>query len=247
MALPDSSTKYNDLVSIVIPFYNCSFAGRAISSALQQTYNNIEIIVVDDGSTLHLQSFKPFLDQIVYVKKKNGGTASALNKGFKKAKGDYIAWLSSDDMMVPEKVEMQLEFMKQEDAAFSFTDYQIINEKDEILTPEGILSGCSKESLLEDLKTKCTINGSTMMMKRRLLADVGIFNSSYRYAHDYEYWIRAYLKHDLAFLKKPLTLYRTHKGMGTKKHYKKICEEADQIKKLYSLDLANFHGWKGAK
>ncbi len=242
MVLSNFNTNQSDLVSIIIPFYNCSFIGSSITSALQQTYRNIEVIVIDDGSTTHSQSVKPFLSRIVYVKKTNGGTASALNKGFKIAKGNYLAWLSSDDLMLPEKIEKQLDFMKKEDAKLSFTDYKLINDKSENLTASGILAGYSKESILDGLKTNCTINGSTTMMRRDLFASIGVFDPSYRYAHDYEYWIRAYLKHDLAFLKEPLTLYRIHKSMGTKKHLKKISEETDRIKKQYGHALNELPG-----
>ncbi|WP_306010243.1 glycosyltransferase [Bacillus sp. MMSF_3328] len=247
MLLPDSISNQQDLVTIIIPFYNCSYVGKSISSALQQTYKNIEIILVDDGSTLHDQLLKPFLNRIVYMKKSNGGTASALNKGFKRAKGEYIVWLSSDDIIIPEKIEKQLSFMKRENAKFSFTDYKLINDKNEILTGSGVLSNYSKESLLDGLKTSCTINGSTIMMKRELLASAGIFDLSYRYAHDYEYWIRVCLKHNPAFLQEPLTLYRIHNKMGTKKHLREISEETDRIKKKYGPALNNFQGWKGAK
>lgn len=247
MALLSSNSKPSDLVSIIIPFYNCSYIANSIASALQQTYKNIEIIVVDDGSIAHLQSVKPFLSQVVYIKKTNGGTASAINKGFKLARGNYIAWLSSDDIMLPEKIENQLKFMKKENAEFSFTDYKLINDKNENLTASGILSSYSRESILDGLKTNCTINGSTIMMKRDLFASVGVFDPSYRYAHDYEYWIRAYLKHDLAFLNEPLTYYRIHNQMGTKKHLRKISEETDRIQKQYRHILNNFHGWKRAK
>ncbi|MGA5688825.1 glycosyltransferase family A protein [Cytobacillus pseudoceanisediminis] len=93
------------LVSIIIPFYNCKYVQRAIYSALKQTYRNIEVIVVNDGSTAHLPMIKPLKDNIIYIRKKNGGIASALNEGIRNSTGEYIVWLSSDDLFINTKVE----------------------------------------------------------------------------------------------------------------------------------------------
>ena len=67
-------------VSIVIPFYNCSYVDQAIRSALNQSYSNVEVVVIDDGSTKEVERLTPFLNQINYFRKENGGTASAVNK-----------------------------------------------------------------------------------------------------------------------------------------------------------------------
>lgn len=99
-------------VSIIVPFYNCPYIEKALESLINQTYKNIEIIVVDDGSTLYSEKIEPFLDKILFIKKENGGTASALNTGIEHATGDYICWLSSDDIFYPEKTEIQLRLME---------------------------------------------------------------------------------------------------------------------------------------
>ncbi|WP_394514565.1 glycosyltransferase family A protein [Priestia aryabhattai] len=92
-------------VSIIIPFYNCSYIDQAIQSALNQTYQDIEIIVVNDGSSKFNEKITPYLDRILYIEKENGGTASALNLGIKNATGEYFAWLSSDDIFLPIKYQ----------------------------------------------------------------------------------------------------------------------------------------------
>lgn len=99
--------KYNPLVSIVIPVYNgANYMREAIDSAINQTYDNIEIIVVNDGSTDNGETERIALsygDKIKYYKKENGGCASALNYGISKMQGEWFSWLSHDDVYYPEK------------------------------------------------------------------------------------------------------------------------------------------------
>jgi len=102
----------NPKVSIVIPVYNGSnYLHEAIDSALAQTYKNVEIIVVNDGSTDDGKTeaiAKSYGDKIRYYYKKNGGVSSALNLGISNMSGDYFAWLSHDDIYLPQNVEFQL-------------------------------------------------------------------------------------------------------------------------------------------
>ena len=112
-------------VSIIIPVYNGSnFIKQSIKSAINQTYKNIEIIVVNDGSTDNGRTeniVKEFGDKVRYICKKNGGVASALNLGIKEATGEYISWLSHDDIYKPNKIEKQIEMLeKLEKYKFTF-------------------------------------------------------------------------------------------------------------------------------
>ena len=101
------------LVSIIIPVYNGgNYLSEAIDSALNQTYENIEIIVVNDGSQDDLKTEQIALsygERITYVSKENGGSSSALNVGIRTMKGEYFSWLSHDDLYLPEKIEKQVE------------------------------------------------------------------------------------------------------------------------------------------
>jgi glycosyltransferase involved in cell wall biosynthesis len=108
------SAKYNPLVSVVIPTYNrANLVTEALNSVCQQTYANIEIIVVDDGSTDNTgQLLQPYLPNICYIKQPNGGLASARNAGMRMAAGDYIAWLDADDLFEPDKIRLQVTFME---------------------------------------------------------------------------------------------------------------------------------------
>jgi teichuronic acid biosynthesis glycosyltransferase TuaG len=235
----------NEKVSIIIPFYNCMYIPRAITSVLNQTYKNIEILVIDDGSTKHINLLHPFLAKIKYIRKvANSGTASALNEGLKGATGDYIAWLSSDDIFVSNKIEVQLDQMKKNNAKFSFTNYLFINDETELLASAPTSLKFQRKELLRLLIQGCPINGSTVMFSRELISKVGYFDESLLYANDYDYWIRSILKYDLHYINEVLTYYRLHREMGSKKHRKKIFEETEIVQKRYSKilnDLINSH------
>lgn len=106
---------YNPKVSIVIPVYNGgNYLAEAIDSALRQTYSNLEIIVVDDGSVDGSTEViaRSFGDKIRYFKKENGGSSSALNYGINQMQGEWFSWLSHDDLYYPEKIEMQVNYIR---------------------------------------------------------------------------------------------------------------------------------------
>lgn len=224
-------------VSIIIPFYNCVYIDQAIQSALAQSYENIEVIVVNDGSTKYEEKIKPFLSRIKYYWKSNGGTASALNAGIKAASGEYFCWLSSDDTYEPNKVAKQIEFMKSQHAEVSYSAYVMINEQSRPIS--GILGTeiSNPVTFYRTLKKVCVINGCTVMMKMNVFQEVGLFNETYPFAHDYELWLRVVQKYDFHYLREPLVKYRVHNEMGTKKYAKLISKEVHEIQSKYSEAL----------
>ncbi|GHU75177.1 hypothetical protein FACS189461_0930 [Spirochaetia bacterium] len=123
------------LVSIITPNYNCSrFIGKTIESVLAQTYQNWEMIIVDDCSTDG--SYEIALDYArkdsrikVYRTEHNSGAALCRNKAIELSQGQYLAFLDSDDLWLPEKLEKQLKFMQENDCDFSFTEYELIDEE----------------------------------------------------------------------------------------------------------------------
>ncbi|KQU16210.1 glycosyl transferase family 2 [Bacillus sp. Leaf75] len=212
-------------VSIVVPFYNCPYINQALDSLINQTYKNIEIIVVNDGSTKYSEKVIPYLDKIKYIKKENGGTASALNIGIKHATGEYFCWLSSDDIYYPEKTEIQLAFMKEQKALFSHTNYCAINEKSRIITPPVGIQPPSRLELIKRIRRNNFINGCSVMIDKSVFNHVGVFDETLPYTHDYDLWIRIIQKFDVYYLSQPLLLYRVHRKMGTLIHAATIKKE----------------------
>ena len=129
--------KFNPKVSIIIPVYNGSnYLKEAIDSALNQTYDNIEVLVINDGSNDNGETEKIALsygDNIRYFKKENGGVATALNLGLEKMTGEYFSWLSHDDVYYPEKIEKQIQFLSQlkNKDVILYSNYSFINENSE--------------------------------------------------------------------------------------------------------------------
>ena len=124
---------FNPKVSIVIPVYNGSdYLEEAIESALNQTYKNIEVIIVNDGSNDNGKTegvAQSFGHRITYFVKDNGGVASALNYGCEKMTGDFFSWLSHDDVYYPNKIEKQVEYLQsiKDKNIVLYSDFEIID------------------------------------------------------------------------------------------------------------------------
>ncbi|TYP69862.1 glycosyltransferase [Paenibacillus methanolicus] len=222
-------------VSIIIPFYNDPFIGQAIESALGQSYGNIEVIVVDDGSTSNQHLIAPYMHRIVYLGKANAGTASALNYGIQSASGKYVAWLSSDDRFYPDKVNNQVIFMESVGAQISHTDYDVINEHNAVTAHRAGLKYPTAKAFIQALRQGCPVNGCTVMMTKKIVEEIGYFNPGLPYTHDYELWIRMVLcRIDFHYLNEPLTAYRRHTNMGTVRHFDRIMDEAGSVNRAFA-------------
>jgi teichuronic acid biosynthesis glycosyltransferase TuaG len=203
-------------VSIIIPFYNCAYVNQAINSALNQTYSNVEVIVVDDGSTMHTEKLKPYLEKIKYIRKENGGTATAVNRGIEESEGEYIAWLSSDDVFFENKLSLQISYMLKNEAIASFTNYDVIDKNGNDLLKCVGQRFKNENEIIPELTKRNPINGSTVVIKKNILENVGKFNPNFKYTHDYEMWLRLTLKgYKIYYLDEVLLKYRTHPKSGT--------------------------------
>jgi teichuronic acid biosynthesis glycosyltransferase TuaG len=226
-------------VSIIIPFYNCSYIDQAVKSALNQTYPNVEVIVVNDGSTKYTEKLRPYLNRIKYIQKANGGTATALNAGIDAATGDYFAWLSADDLFLPHKTEDQLAFMQAGKVQASYTGFRFMNA-DGAVTSDMRYPSMSWKGMIDTLSTTCPINGCTVMAEMDLIRKAGKFDESLLYTHDYDMWCKLSLHTHIRYLNKLTVQYRVHDNMGTKKYFDKLQIETEQVQKRYKKPFLLF-------
>lgn len=203
------------LVSVVIPCYNCEkYIYETIQSVLNQTYKNIEIIVVNDGSTDKskeiILSFKD--DRIKYIYQENRGVASARNKGIMNASGKYIALLDSDDIFLKEKIAVQIEIAEKYNKDLIFTNAFIIDEKNgKILgSTSGFLFNDKKP--LESLFKRNNLITSSALIRKKVFYEIGLFSVDPLLdgvTEDYEFWLRcAEAGYKFYKVNRPLIKYR---------------------------------------
>ncbi len=210
--------KRDPKVSIIIPVYNGSnFLANAIDSALAQTYRNIEVVVVNDGSTDNGETERIALsygNKISYYQKKNGGVSSALNFGIKKMRGEYFSWLSHDDIYEKTKVEEEIEYLLARSdpahtivACNSFTLFESGIKKKEKINQTvfdnhfDIFLGAS---------AKVGLNGCSLLIPRQLLIKDGGFKEDLPVTQDYDLWNRLKDRATFVLLDKNLVVYRHH-------------------------------------
>lgn len=216
-------------VSVIIPFYNCPYVDLAIQSVVEQSYSNIEIIVIDDGSTHWREKLEPFMDKIIYKRKNNGGTASALNKGIDVATGTYFAWLSADDLFHPNKIKRQMQMLKSTGTSFNYTAYYYINEQGERISETISMIFDSRAQLIETMMLGCPVNGSTVLFHMDILRAVGKFNEKFLYTQDYDLWLRILPFYTWSYIEEPLLDYRVHNEMGSVIHKEEQTREIEQV------------------
>lgn len=226
-------------VSVVIPFYNCPYVDLAIKSVQAQSYPNIEIIVVDDGSTIHAEKLTPFMADIIYIKQQNGGTASALNTGIQTATGGYFAWLSADDLFHPEKIKRQMEKLRSTGTSFNHTAYYYINEQGERISEMISMTFSSRMHFIETMMKGCPVNGSSVLVDMNIFRAVGMFNPNFLYTQDYDLWLRILPYYDWSYIEEPLLDYRVHKEMGSVIHSEEQSKEIEQVQARHYQVLAH--------
>lgn len=203
------------MVSIVIPVYNDErYIQESVESALNQDYENLEVIVVDDGSTdATPEILKEFGERIRYIRQENQGTAAALNNGIRHAKGSLIAWLSSDDLFLPGKIKHQVrKFQEEPFLALVYTDWIMIDSQGREL--KVVRSPCPPpESFAIEMLRGNFINGSSVLIRRDCFEKVGYFDEALLTDSDGDMWFRL-LENGCRFghVPTPLTKYRWHSG-----------------------------------
>lgn len=200
-------------VSFVIPTYNhARYLPYALDSIFNQSYANVEIIVIDDGSTDGTaERIKPYRSIINYVYKKNGGVPSALNLGLSLVTGKYVCWLSADDAIIGEKIAKQVGLMECDPGlGFSYTSFVVIDAQGTKQYDVKSPYYQDKQEMVTKLMEGCFINGSSVMMRRSALEKIGKFDERLPQAHDYDLWYRFLRHYSCGFIAEPLLAYRWH-------------------------------------
>jgi len=212
-------TDFYPKVSIVIPVYNGSnYLREAIDSALAQTYGNIEVIVVNDGSNDDGATdaiARSYGVKIRYFVKENGGVSSALNLAIHEMKGVYFSWLSHDDTYSPNKLEFQVKYIQNH----SFPDivgccFEEINEAGEIT------SNYSTKTIIHVTNGSDVLNywiyGCSLLISKTILQNAGLFNENNRTTQDLEMWMKiVHSSTAITLLPDMLCQRRHHREMGT--------------------------------
>jgi glycosyltransferase involved in cell wall biosynthesis len=201
------------LVSIVTPVYNASrFIKETIESVQNQTFVNWEMILVDDRSNDEsVKIIKKYAENdkriILIMKEKNEGAAEARNLAIQKAKGRFIAFLDSDDVWMPEKLQKQVDFMKNRDIGFSYTYYVMMNE-DGLLANKNVTG--PEKIVYKDLLKSTIIGCLTVMLDREKIEEITIPNIK---PEDTAAWLNILKRGTIAYcLPEYLSKYRLVKG-----------------------------------
>lgn len=203
---------YTPKVSIIIPAYNAAnYLAEAIDSALAQTYPNIEIIVVNDGSKdagATAAVARTYGERIIYCEKENGGSSSALNAGIRLMTGEWFSWLSHDDLYHPTKVETQIAYLNQlaknpDDIGrhVLFSASEQINQDGKVIRRSNkrkaqqkaaFVAGVPDNSHLICEPTENVFHGCSGLIHRYVFEHVGLFDETLRLINDVDMWFRIY-------------------------------------------------------
>lgn len=210
------------LVSVIIPTYNrADLVCEAIQSVLDQTYQNFEIIVVDDGSTDNTRkALQPYMDRIQYIYQENSGHGAARNTAIRASRGQWIAFLDSDDVWLPDKLSRQMEILNRSRAKVCFTN--IIwnceeprrSSRDELLCKENN----SDEQVFDEpfdllLFTSVHKNLPAVVVERALLVRVGCFDERIKRHVDVRLCFRLAFETPFAYVSEPLVVVDRRPGL----------------------------------
>lgn len=208
------------LVSVIIPTYNRpTFLPQAIESVLEQTYPDIELIVVDDGSENDgqrtLDVLKPYMSRLSYVYQENQGIGAAINKGLSLVNGEFIQRLDDDDMLAKEKIGKCVDmFQANSEVGLVATGYYVIDESGNQIRTLMPVHYPKRATLFFMLMA--IISAQAAIMVRKSCHDVvGIYRTDIL-SEDYEMWLRIAERYDVGTIDEPLALYRRHNDNITK-------------------------------
>lgn len=246
------------LVSVIVPVYNReNLVGRTIDSILAQTYPDIEVIAVNDGSTDgSLEILKDYADRhpgkIVVVDQQNAGQVRARNNGIQHSCGEYIAFLDSDDTWEPHKLAKQLPLFKG-DIGLVYCGIHEVGPDGRILQAVPCEPGM-RGNIYKQLLIRNRMTGGTVVVSRNALGSAGCFDEAFQAAENWDLWIRIARKFAVEFVNEPLLNYLRHPGNMSynsqkmsraswnvlQKHLPPSARNGE-LKRVYDLAYANYY------
>ena len=183
------------LVSVIIPAYNAAeFMGETLDSVFAQTYKNLEVILVNDGSsdTAELeQVLQRYPSKLIYIKQENQGAAVARNTALRATNGEFVAFLDADDRWLPAFLEKQMNLLNSNNADVVFADAMLFGDSQLDGRTFMQLNPLTGEVTAENLLAlKATVLTSTVLARKAVIFDVGLFDVSLRRGQDFDLWLR---------------------------------------------------------
>jgi len=215
-------------VSVIVPAYNAAnFICETVDSALVQTHQDLEVIVVNDGSTdSTLERLRPYGNRIKVLELVNGGVARARNAGVNAATGSWIAFLDADDFWTPDKIERQL---AHSDAPLRYTDRLNIGARGDLPELQSLVTPMFEGDLFETLMIEGNfITTSSVLLRRDLFEQMNGYFTGLNGTEDWDLWLRIAERHRIGLLAEPLISYRFHPG-GLSRNYVKMGRERHQV------------------
>ncbi|HEX8873655.1 MAG TPA: glycosyltransferase [Nitrosospira sp.] len=221
------STHFEPVVSVIIPSYNCEgYIAETLGSILNQTFKDIEIIVVDDGSTDRTRQIVASHGAPVrLVTQANAGVCAARNRGIREAAGQYLCLMDHDDYWFPDKLALQLREMDEHpEVGLVYTTFIWWNPgADGVFPHPDSYADESSPSCIDEefsgwiyhlLLLDCWVLTSSALIRAEVFDKCGAFDESLPYSEDWDLWLRISREYPFIKLKKPLTLYRQHPRQG---------------------------------
>lgn len=216
-------------VSIVLPVYNGEkYIRQCIDSCLNQTYKNIELIIVNDASTDNTEKIVLSYNdpRITYIKHQtNKNLPNALNTGFNKALGEYLTWISDDNYFALNAIKEMVQFAMQNGHQFVYADFYSFRDDNPSQHKYAHMPYSHRQYSI----------GACFLYSKKVKHQIGDYNPSMFLAEDYDYWIRVAKKFDMHHLPKPLYFYRGHSGSLTAKKFYEIRKQTILVQLMHGL------------
>lgn len=233
------------MVSVIIPVYNkAHFLPDTLKSVFAQNYKDIEVIIVDDGSTDNvLSAVEPYKNKVKFVRQSNMGVSLARNKGIQIASGDFVCFLDADDVFLPEKIKRQIDYFEQHpECDLVYTNGIVVDQKG-----NRVCDGCVQRKtgysgdVFRELLIRNFITTSSVMVRKEKILFQEPFKQKYKASQDYDLWLTLSRDCNFGYLDDFLFEYRTTASGITSRHnylmYQEHIDILREIPKKARLDL----------